>query len=114
MLPKQNRLRKKKDFEKVLREGRWIKNGFLFLKWIFNDLKISRFGFVVSKKISKKSTLRNKIKRRLREIIKRELPEIKKGIDGVFISKTGLEKKGFQQLEEAVVKILTKARILKK
>lgn len=114
MLPKQNRLRKKKDFEKVLKEGRWITNSLLFLKWTFNNLKVSRFGFVVSKKISKKSTLRNKIKRRLREIIRRELPKIKTGIDGVFISKTGLEKKGFQQLEETVSKILTKARILKK
>lgn len=114
MLPKQNRLRKKKDFEKVLREGRWVKNGFLFLKWNFNNSKVSRFGFVVSKKISKKSTLRNKIKRRFREIIKQKLPEIKKGIDVVFISRTGLEKKGFQQLEETIRKILIKSRILKK
>ena len=77
-------------------------------------MKVSRFGFVVSKKIAKKSTIRNKIKRRLREIIGRGLPEIKKGIDGVFISKTGLEKKGFQQLEETVSIILAKAGILKK
>ncbi|MCH8741343.1 ribonuclease P protein component [Patescibacteria group bacterium] len=113
-MPKQNRLRKKNDFEKVLKEGRWVKNDFLFLKWTFNNLKVSRFGFVVSRKTSKKSTLRNKIKRRLREIIKRELPKIKKGIDGVFISKSGLEKEEFQQLKETVSKILTKARILKK
>lgn len=91
MLPKVNSLKKKKDFEKVFKEGQSFKESFLYLKIKKNNLKSSRFGFVVSKKISKKATIRNKIKRRLREITRIKLPFIKKGIDGVIIVASGFE-----------------------
>lgn len=111
MLPKKHRLTKKKDFEKVLREGKGVREDFLFFKWISTDLRISRFGFVVGKKISKKATVRNKMKRRLREIMRVKLPKIKKSIDGVFITNPGLEKKEYSKLQEVVDKILTKAKL---
>ncbi len=90
-----------------------MKEDFLFLKWTFNNLNISRFGFIVSKKISTKANLRNKIKRRLSELIRLKLPTIKKGVDGILIARTGLEKKDFRQIEKTLDKILTKAKILK-
>lgn len=112
MLPKKNRLKKKKDFERVFKEGRGFKEDFLFLKIAKNNLKNSRFGFVVSKNFSKKATLRNKIKRRLRAIIKVKLGKIKKGLDGVLVVYPGLETKDFWEIEETVTKILAKAKIL--
>lgn len=113
MLPKKNRLKKKKDFEKVFKKGKGTKESFLFFKWVFNNLKISRFGFVVNQKVSKKAVLRNKVKRRLRELIKLKLPEIKNGIDGVFVAQPGLEKKDYKQIEDVLSKILPKAKVLK-
>ena len=113
MLPKVNRLTKKKDFERVFKEGKGFKEDFLILKFIKNDLKISRFGFVVSKNFSKKATLRNKIKRRLRELVKTKLTKIKKGIDGVMIAQPGLGTKDFWEIEEIINKILAKAKISK-
>jgi len=91
MLPKKNCLKKEKDFAKVFKEGQNFKEDFLYLKIKKNNLKSSRFGFIVSKKVSKKATSRNKIKRRLREIVRIKLPFIKKGIDGVIIVAAGLE-----------------------
>jgi len=111
MLPARNRLKKKKDFERVFKEGQGFKQGFLYLKIKKNNLKSSRFGFIVSKKISPKATIRNKIKRRLRELVKTKLPEIKKGIDGIIITIPGLEATDFHELEKIVNKLFEKAGI---
>ena len=112
MLPKVNRLKRKKDFERVFKKGQGFKEDFLFLKIARNNLKSSRFGFVVSKNFSKKATLRNKIKRRLRELVRINLNKIKKGIDGVLVANPGLETKDFWEIEEVVNKLFKKAKLI--
>jgi len=111
VLPKENRLKAKKDFEKVFKKGKGIKESLLFLKVSENGLEISRFGFIVSQKISKKAVLRNKIKRRLRELIKKRIKKLKKGTDYVFVVLPGLEKKGLKDTEEILEKLLEKAKL---
>jgi len=113
VLPKKNRLKKKKDFENIFRRGRSVKEDFVSFRWRPNGLKISRFGFIVSQKISKKATVRNKIKRRLREILKLTLPRLKKGIDGIFIACPGLEERNFYDIESAIKNIFARIKILK-
>lgn len=111
MLPKRNRLKKNKDFENVFKKGQGFKEDFLYLKIKKNNLESSRFGFVVSKKFSQKATVRNKIKRRLRELVKVKLPKIKKGIDGVIIIMPGFKINDFWELEEIINKLFEKANI---
>jgi len=113
MLSKENRLKKKKDFERVLREGRGFKEDFLIFKFIKNNLNQSRFGFIISLKVSKKATLRNKIKRQLREIVRKKLQKIKEGIDVLLITQPGFENRDFFEIEEILNKIFLKAKILK-
>ncbi len=111
MLPKRNRLKKNKDFENVFKKGQGFKEDFLYLKIKENNLKSSRFGFVVSKKFSQKATERNKIKRRLRELVKAKLPKIKEGIDGVITTMPGLRIIDFWELEKIINKLFKKANI---
>jgi len=113
LLPLKNRLKKKKDFERIFKSGKGIKEDFLFLKWAPNNLKISRFGFMVGKKISKMATLRNKIRRRLREQVRLRLPKIKKGIDGILVANPGLETRDFWEMEETLNKLFEKAKLYK-
>lgn len=113
MLPKENRLKKKKDFENVFKEGRGFRENFLFLKIKKNKLKISRFGFVVSKAVCKKAVLRNQLKRRLREALRPKLKQIKPAIDGVFVVLTLTGAKDFQEINTVVDKLLNKARLWK-
>jgi len=112
MLPLKNRLKNKKDFEKVFKQGKGFKEDFLFLKVNKNNLKESRFGFIVSLRVSKKAVLRNRVKRRLREIIKENLPKIRKGRDCVLIVQRSIRKKGFPEIKEATANLLKKAKIL--
>lgn len=112
MLTKINRLRKENDFEKLFKKGKSFKNGFLILRVAQNDLKESRFGFIVSQKVSKKATLRNKIKRRLRDVIQRNIKDVKKNLDIALIALPGLEKKNFLETKETLNVLLKKANLI--
>lgn len=112
MLSKINRLKKEKDFKEVLKKGSCFKEDFLVIKVKKNNLKNNRFGFIITKNFSKKASLRNKIKRRLSEIIRLKLKEIKTGFDIIFIINVGLKNKDFWEIEEIVKKILIKAKLL--
>ena len=108
MLAKNQRIRKKKDIERIFKKGKGHKEGLLILKTVKNDLSVSRFGFIVSQKVSKKANVRNKIKRRLREIIKLKINSFPVGTDNLFIALPGLEKKEFKNIKETIDSLLKK------
>ncbi|KKQ67033.1 MAG: ribonuclease P protein component [Candidatus Nealsonbacteria bacterium RIFCSPLOWO2_12_FULL_39_31] len=113
MLSKENRLKKKKDFEDVFKNGRGYKDGFLYLKIIKNNLEPSRFGFVVGVKFSKSAVKRNKIKRWLRELTRINLQVIEKGFDCVVIVFPGFKAKNFEEAEGLAEKLFRRAGIIK-
>ncbi|PJE69486.1 MAG: ribonuclease P protein component [Candidatus Staskawiczbacteria bacterium CG10_big_fil_rev_8_21_14_0_10_38_10] len=112
MLPKINRLKRKKEFKTIFKKGKWCKEGLLVLKLIPNDLGKSRFAFIVSQKVSKKATVRNRIKRQLREIVREIIPNIQKGFDGILIVKPGLESRNFQEVKALAKKLFKTAKII--
>ena len=112
MLAQKNRLRRKKDFERVLRKGKGLKEDFLILKMVKNNSSQNRFGFIVGTKISKKAVLRNKLKRRLRELVRGKIEKIKKGFDIILIAQSGLGNRDFWELEEIFTKIFRRAKLL--
>lgn len=114
MLPINNRLKKRKDFEAVFKKGKGWKEDFLYLKAAKNNLKSSRFGFVVSKKFSLKAVARNKMKRMLREAVKSKIDHIKKGIDIVIVVLPGMEMANYWQIEGLLNNLFIKSGILEK
>jgi ribonuclease P protein component len=93
MFKKENRLTKKKDFDRVFVKGMSSYNNFLGIKTISNKLKINRYGIIVSNKVSKSAVARNKIKRTIRGFITENEEKIIKGRDVVII--------GLKNLKEA-------------
>ncbi len=112
MLAKKNRITKKKDFERIFKKGVGFEEKFLILKTASNFSQTNRFAFIVSRKISKNATIRNKIKRQLRELIKLQVNKIKKGIDGVFIVLPGFENKNFQEIKDIINNLFKKAKLI--
>lgn len=108
MLPKINRIKKKKDFDVIFKNSKSIKTNLFVLKIAKNSLGINRFGFVVSTKVSKKATVRNKIRRRFAEVMREETSSIKSGTDLVLIALPGIEKKEFLEIKTAVHNICLK------
>jgi len=109
MLPKKNRIQKKKDIEKIFKKGRTFKESSLVLKTMRNNLGESRFGFIVSQKVSKRANVRNKIKRRLREIVR--LNPLKTGTDNLLIALPGMEKNDFAETKRIAEKLLSKLTV---
>jgi len=95
VLKRENRIRFKKEFLEIKDKGRVLYSplfGWLFYKEN-DDLK--KFGFVVSKKISKKAVDRNRIRRVLSEIIRKNLDKFENGFRGIFlIKKNIIDEKG--------------------
>ncbi len=112
MLPFQNRLKKEKDFQRVFLYGKTINSNILTIKFLDNNTQETKVGFVVSKKISLKATDRNQIKRVLREEIKREISQIKKGIDMIIIVKGKILKLAPAEIKASLVETLKRAVIL--
>lgn len=110
MLKKNLRLKKKKDFERVQKQGRTEKGSFLVLKFIPNESEKSRIGFVCSKKVSKKAIVRNKIKRRIRAAVKEA--EIKAGYDIVLFAKVNVKEKSFWEIKSLVKSLFQRAGLL--
>ena len=114
MLVKENRLRLKNDFKKVFKRGRFYQKDFLSMKVLSGESDVSRFGFIVSKKISKKAVVRNKIKRRLRESVRLKLKNglIRNGFDAVILTRPEIVDKNFVEIDEVINKLFEKAKIL--
>jgi ribonuclease P protein component len=106
MLPKENRLKKKKDFENIFKNGKTFRSKNITVKYLFNEIEDNKIGFVVSKKFSKKATERNKVKRRLREIVRKNKKQIKKGVDIILIALPSLKGLTFEEIEKEIKNIL--------
>lgn len=62
--------------------------------YIPNNLNLSRFGFIISKKVARRAVLRNRTKRLYRSVIEELLQKIVAGYDMLFIiNKNALFKK---------------------
>lgn len=112
MLKQENRLRIKKDFNNIFKKGKSAAGGFIFLKFFKNDLSVSRFSFIVSSKISKKAVIRNKVKRRLREIIRNNIAKIKPRFDVIIMPKPAITNKDFQETKKELEGLLKRIKLL--
>jgi ribonuclease P protein component len=63
MLKSRHRLKKQADFLRVLKEGKRYHDKSVAIAQLANFLGFPRFGVIVSKKVSKKAVVRNKIRR---------------------------------------------------
>lgn len=86
MIKKVNRLTKQKEFDKVFKEGKSKFDKTLGIKVLSNELGYNRFGILVGLKVSKTAVGRNKIKRRLREVLRLNNHYLKQGYDMVVVT----------------------------
>jgi ribonuclease P protein component len=105
---KEARLRKGSDYARVRRQGRGWSGPLLTLRALANETEFSRFGFLVSRRVGK-AVVRNRVKRRLREIARRT--PVAKGWDLVFIARPAAAGATFQAIEAAAKHLLKRGRL---
>ena len=104
MLKRENRIRSKKEFYKIKNNGSIFYSPFFgFLNYKEDD-DLKKFGFIVSKKISKRAVDRNKIRRALSEIVRKNLDKFEDGTRVVFLTKKDILGKKLEEIEKEVEK----------
>lgn len=111
-MEKKYRLRKNMEFKRVFSGGKnyWNRNLILYVRK--NKLDESRYGITITKKIGN-AVVRNKIRRRIKEIYRLNLNRIKNGYDLIFVPKKNIVDLSFKELESAVIHILKISGMLK-
>jgi ribonuclease P protein component len=110
-MPKHS-LRNKKDFDQVFKAGQSFYCPILGLKAFKNNLGYNRFGIMVGLKVSKKAVVRNKIKRQIREILRKNVVDGKSGYDFVVIILAKIIEKSRQEIEESFIKAYKSLRLV--
>lgn len=105
------RLRRASDFNKVYKYGRSFGAKDLFVKASKSNYDFSRLAVVVSKKVSKKAVVRNKIKRQCSEIIRKDWSKLKPGYNIVVTVKSDISKLEAMATKKQLVRCLEKLGI---
>jgi len=113
MLPKKFRLSNRKDIIFLKKEGVSMTSKSFGVLYKRNEKnKHSRFGFIVSTKISKKAVERNRVKRMLREAVLFILPQITKEYDILFLASRSMLRLKQEEIKKEVRLSLNKIGII--
>lgn len=110
-MKRKDRLQGRDRFEEIRRQGKCWTHRLLVVCVLPNELPASRFGFSASKRVGN-AVVRNRVRRRLREIVRVRLPSIAPGWDVVLIARPPLAQAEFGQIETAVERLLQQAGVM--
>lgn len=93
MLAKKFKLTGTKDFARVQDTGKVFQSNNFGIAYVERgDAEPSKFGFIVSTKISKEAVNRNRCKRAMSEAVRINSIHLKTGFDVVFLAKTSISR----------------------
>jgi len=87
MLSQDFRLRKKQEVATVFKRGKSFSSPEITLRFLPNSLPNSRIAVLVGVKLDKRAVVRNRIKRRLREVARLNFSSIPSGLDLLIIAR---------------------------
>ena len=95
------------EFDAVYRAGKRYSTSHFTVFVRANELGVSRFGFSIKKALGG-AVVRNRLRRRVREMVRCHRQEIPAGWDIVIHPKSSVGKAPFVTLEEDLVRVLKK------
>ncbi|OGY49480.1 MAG: ribonuclease P protein component [Candidatus Buchananbacteria bacterium RIFCSPHIGHO2_02_FULL_45_11b] len=113
MLPVKYRLTQDRDFKRINAGGKSVFSAYFRLRYLANKLPNSRFAVVVSTKISKKATIRNRLKRQTREILRLNREKIKDGFDLIISVQNRALGRDYEELKTDLAVLFFKGNLLK-
>lgn len=98
-LSPRERIRKKKDFFHLYRKGNRVKGKYFNLIYLPNNLTYSRVGVVASRRVGS-SVTRNKAKRWMRELFRRNKAGLGFPVDLVLVARPEMREACWAELRE--------------
>src|SRR5271170_2141175 len=109
---KTERLKRSKDFKQVFQQCRKLEDSSLAFYVQFNeDAGLRKFGISLSRALGK-AYLRNRLKRRLREIYRVEKEKFRGGYQVILVPRRGSADKTFVELKNSFLTLATRAGLL--
>ena len=112
MLKKVNRLKKRYQFNYVYKAGEHFSGKTVVLYATTSKTKSIKVGFAVTKKIGH-AIKRNLFRRRLREIMRKQLPNLKQNYNIIVVARDQIEQYSFEYIQNEIINLLTKANLYK-
>lgn len=103
-LSKKYRLNRK-DLERVLDKGKTVKNSFFFIRFLKNEIGHGRAAVLVATKVSRKSTVRNYLRRIMIGTVGAS-SLLKKPLDAVFVAAPGIVGKLPGEIKSGLIKAI--------
>lgn len=107
---REQRIRSNNDFQTLRKRGISRAHPLLVLRAAPNELPYPRFGFVVSKRVSKLAVVRNRVRRRMKEIARR-LPW-SDGWDLLLIARPDAGTASFDELRAVIERLATRLGLI--
>ncbi|MFA5127080.1 MAG: ribonuclease P protein component [Patescibacteria group bacterium] len=114
MLAKAYRLQKDTEIKRLIHSGKTFFLPQMTIKYLFQANSGIKIGFVVSNKIDKRATVRNQLKRRLREAVRKLLPDLKSGYSLLIIAKKSALDLGVLSLNKQLIFALNQIKVYNK
>lgn len=99
------RIRKQRDFIRLYRKGNRFRGTYFTLVYLPNDLGYSRLGVVASRKVGN-AVARNKAKRWMRALFRRNKPKLCAPLDLILIAKPHMRKAEWSGLREEYLRAI--------
>jgi|SRR3989344_7794057 len=129
MLQENNRLKKVRDFNLLMKYGRWANGRLLDLKYLElakirnyfpkkEDVekfeKQLKIAFTVGLKINKKAVIRNRLRRQIREVVRLFVKDekLKKGYYLLFVAKKDILGEEYVDIEREIMNLLKIVKIM--
>ena len=115
MLQQRNRFHGHGSLKFVYKNGQAVRSSIATIKYVKNPYRNhSRFAVVVSKKVLKSAVRRNRIRRRVYEIIRLELPNMKNDQDvAVIIFSAEVLSMPYKDLKQTIKNLFSQTQLYK-
>jgi len=87
-----------------------ISSNFFLIKIAENGTDFNRFAIIVSKKIDKRATVRNRIKRQIGSCIEENKNDLPMGKDMLIVVRTDIKNKETKEICESLMKVFKKIK----
>jgi ribonuclease P protein component len=110
---RETRLRRSADFERVrANRSSWAHPFLICSRRQRDDQEPTRVGIIVGRRVGK-AAIRNRVKRRVRELVRARYSRLRPGYDVVFIARPAAADAPFTEVAAAVDSLLGRARLWK-